>query len=128
MRRSNSCPEPLTIVLVELVPGREDDPGIGEATDHRAEEDVVGAGAERSRTRAVTAPSCSPAVRPSGLLLRTPTAIWSFRPATRTWKNSSRFWLKMARNLTRSNKGVAGSSARASTRALKSSQDISRLR
>jgi hypothetical protein len=35
--------------------------------------------------------SCCAAVRPSGLVVATPAATWSFRPATRTWKNSSRF-------------------------------------
>ena len=38
-----------------------------------------------------------------------PAATWSFSPATRTWKNSSRFWLKMARNLARSSSGTCGS-------------------
>src|SRR5580765_2508745 len=52
----------------------------------------------------------------------------SFRAATRTWKNSSRFELKIARNLTRSSNGIKGSSASASTRALNSSQESSRFR
>src|SRR5688500_6881399 len=47
--------------------------------------------------------------------------------ATRTWKNSSRLDAKMARNLTRSSRGVRGSSASWSTRRLKSSQASSRL-
>ena len=42
-------------------------------------------------------------------------------------KNSSRFELKIDRNLTRSNSGLVGSSASSSTRALNSSQLNSRL-
>ena len=42
-------------------------------------------------------------------------------------KNSSRFELKIDRNLTRSNSGLDGSSASSSTRALNSSQLNSRL-
>src|SRR4051794_33505644 len=49
------------------------------------------------------------------------------RPATRTWKNSSRFWLAMARNLARSMTGTLGSLARASTRSSKSSHESSRF-
>jgi hypothetical protein len=72
--------------------------------------------------------SCSDASWPSGDVARRPAATWSFRPATRTWKNSSRFELKMARNLARSSTGTTGSAASASTRALKSSHDSSRFR
>ena len=50
------------------------------------------------------------------------------RPATRTWKNSSRLPAKIARNLTRSSSGLRSSRASSRTRALKSSQDSSRLR
>ncbi len=50
------------------------------------------------------------------------------RPATRTWKNSSRLPAKMARNLTRSRSGFRSSRASCRTRALNSSQDSSRLR
>ena len=57
-----------------------------------------------------------------------PAATWSFRAATRTWKNSSRFDEKMAENFTRSSSGTRSSSASASTRVLKSSQESSRLR
>ena len=81
-----------------------------------------------ARARVRMASSCSDAVMPSTLRRVTPAATRSFRPATRTWKNSSRFWLKIARNLTRSSSGVSGSSASASTRELKSSQDSSRFR
>src|SRR5438552_7499024 len=42
-------------------------------------------------------------------------------------KNSSRFALKMARNLTRSSRGTLGSCASSSTRRLNSSHDNSRL-
>ncbi len=72
--------------------------------------------------------AAGPGVRPSGLAPPTPAATWSFRAATRTWKNSSRFWPKIARNLARSSSGTRSSSARARTRSLKSSHDSSRLR
>ena len=51
--------------------------------------------------------AAAPGVRPSGVAGASPAATWSLRPATRTWKNSSRFWLKMARNLARSSSGTA---------------------
>ena len=49
------------------------------------------------------------------------------QPPTRTMKNSSRFELKMARNLSRSSSGTVGSCASSSTRRLNSSQLSSRL-
>ncbi len=64
---------------------------------------------------------------PSGEVVDSPTDSWSFKPATRIWKNSSRLRLKIARNFTRSRSGRSLSSASASTRALKSSQESSRL-
>ena len=52
------------------------------------------------------------AVRPGrgrpGALLRTPAASCSCRPETRTWKNSSRLELKIARNFARSSSGSDG--------------------
>ena len=57
-----------------------------------------------------------------------PASTCSWRPDTRTWKYSSRFEEKIARNFARSRSGRAGSSARARTRALKSSHDSSRFR
>jgi hypothetical protein len=56
-----------------------------------------------------------------------PAATWSFRAATRTWKNSSRLDEKMAQNLSRSSSGISGSAASARTRSLKASQLSSRL-
>ena len=57
----------------------------------------------------------------------TPAAMRRFRPATRTMKYSSRFELKIARNLVRSNSGTRlASFARSSTRLLNASQDSSR--
>src|SRR5688500_17580995 len=78
-------------------------------------------------SRSRTSTSCWAGDRPSELGVVMPAASWSFRPATRTWKNSSRFWLKIARNLARSRVGTDSSSARVSTRSLKSSHDSSRL-
>ena len=67
--------------------------------------------------------------RPSGVVVRSPAASCSISPATRTWKNSSRFSLKMARNFARSSSGTArGPRRAASTRASKSSNESSRLR
>ena len=42
---------------------------------------------------------------PSGEATATAARTCSLRPATRTWKKSSRFWLKMARKRTRSSRG-----------------------
>ena len=61
-----------------------------------------------SSTRARIARSCSTWSRPSGDVERTPTASCSFRPATRTWKNSSTLPLKIARNFARSSSGTDG--------------------
>ena len=57
-----------------------------------------------------------------------PAAIWSFKAATRTWKNSSRLIEQIAQNLARSSSGMPGSEASDKTRSLKSSQLNSRLR
>ena len=59
---------------------------------------------------------------------RLPASTCWRRPATRTWKNSSRLPAKMARNLTRSSSGLRSSRASRRTRALNSSHDSSRLR
>src|SRR5690349_18920368 len=82
----------------------------------------------RSSVWARTARSWVAASRPSGEVPRTPASTCSSRPDTRTSKNSSRFWLKIATNLARSSSGRAWSSARARTRALNSSHDSSRFR
>ena len=65
---------------------------------------------------------------PSGEATATAASTCSFRPATRTWKKSSRFELKIARKRTRSRRGSFVSSAIARTRSSKSSLDSSRLR
>ena len=57
-----------------------------------------------------------------------PAATCSCSPETRTCTNSSRLDEKIARNFARSSSGRSASSASASTRALKSSQDSSRFR
>ncbi len=59
-----------------------------------------------TRARAASSRTWAVGERPSGARRRMPAATWSSRPATRTWKNSSRFWLKMARNLARSSSGI----------------------
>ena len=46
--------------------------------------------------------------RPSGDVMRSPESIWSFSAETRTWKNSSRFCEKIARNFARSSSGQRG--------------------
>src|SRR5581483_6019000 len=56
-----------------------------------------------------------------------PACTFCWVPPTRTMKNSSRFELKMARNLSRSSIGTVGSWASSSTRRLNSSQLRSRL-
>src|SRR5262245_3013238 len=65
--------------------------------------------------------------RPSAAARWSPAQMRCFRSATRTMKNSSRFELKMDRNLTRSRSGTVGSWASSSTRRLNSSHDSSRL-
>ena len=52
---------------------------------------------------------------PSGAVPERPAASWSLRPATLTWKNSSRLLENMARNFACSNNGCSGASARART-------------
>ena len=81
-----------------------------------------------SSTRPRIVRSWSTRSSPSAVVVRRPAASCSMRPETRTSKNSSRFWLKMARNLARSSSGRRSSSARARTRALNSSHESSRLR
>ena len=76
-----------------------------------------------TRPRRASLPRC----RPSGASFEWPAAICCLRPATRTWKNSSRLLAKIARKRTRSSSGLRSSSASYRTRALKSSQDSSRL-
>ena len=80
-----------------------------------------------SRTRSVIRSSTSPRGSWSGVDGRRPASRASCTAATRTMKNSSRLLEKIARNLQRSSSGTSGLRARASTRALKSSQDTSRL-
>ncbi len=61
------------------------------------------------RRRVRIASSVSAALMPSGVGLDRPATSWPFRPATRTWKNSSRLLAKMARNRTRSSSGLRSS-------------------
>src|SRR5205809_43656 len=66
-------------------------------------------------------------LKPSGPTSLVSLCICCLMPATRISKNSSRFELKMVRNLTRSMSGCAGSCASSSTRRLNASQLNSRL-
>ena len=66
--------------------------------------------------------------RPSGEWTLRPETACSVRAPTLTAKNSSRFREKIEQNLTRSRSGTSGSATSSRTRALKSSQDSSRLR
>ena len=66
-------------------------------------------------------------LNPSGPRWLVSLSICCLIPATRISKNSSRFELKMLRNLTRSMSGCVGSCASSSTRRLNSSQLNSRL-
>ena len=79
-------------------------------------------------TRSRISESACCGVRPSGERTVKPEAACSMRPPTRTAKNSSRFVEKIEQNLTRSRSGTSGSATSSRTRALKSSQDSSRLR
>ena len=51
-------------------------------------------------------------VRPSGVSSVTPASICCLSPPTRFMKNSSMFWVKMARNFTRSRRGFRSSELR----------------
>ena len=82
----------------------------------------------RASTRSRIATSAWPAVIPSTERTPRPASSSSSRPATRTMKNSSRCWAKIAANLTRSRSGSAWSSAISRTRLLYSSDESSRLR
>jgi hypothetical protein len=65
-------------------------------------------------------------VSPSGPGDVSPASTWSCTPATRIWKNSSRFELQIAASLTRSSSAIESSSTSCRTRSLKSIQDSSR--
>src|SRR5208283_3059710 len=71
--------------------------------------------------------TCS-GILPSGPGSRWPCSTCWSRPATRTSTNSSRLLAVMARNLTRSSRGLAGSRASSSTRWLNWSQEKCRFR
>ena len=81
-----------------------------------------------SPARARIASIVSDGVRPSAPVFASPASTWSWRPATRIMKNSSRLDVKIAANFSRSIRGTDASSASSSTRSLKSSQLSSRLK
>ena len=80
-----------------------------------------------SRTFSEMPWSTSDGDSPSGPRASMRASSWSWTPATRTMKNSSRLVAKIARNFRRSISGSDSSSASCSTRSLKSSHDSSRL-
>ena len=80
-----------------------------------------------SVTRRISA-TCSTGDRPSKPASVIPAATRSLRPATRTWKNSSRLVEKMLKYLARSSSGTSARSARLNTLALNASQESSRLK
>ena len=80
-----------------------------------------------SRTWRRCRSSTSVGDRPSGPRASIRASTWSWTPATRIMKNSSRLVTKMARNFSRSISGSDSSSASCRTRSLKSSHDSSRL-
>ena len=89
-------------------PDAKDDPDRAQRRHDLVDEDAQGPLVERVDPSRMSS-SCSGGGAPvGGVVAVTPAATWSFRPATRTWKNSSRFWLKMARNLARSSRARAG--------------------
>ena len=118
----------LAVVLVEVVPVGDPDARRRRAPARCWSRKIRSCCDTSSPTRSRICSSWRPAVRPSGSPLPSPPPPGPSAPATRTWKNSSRFWLKMARNFARSSSGTCGSSASASTRALKSSHESSRFR
>ena len=67
----------------------------------------------RSSSRTFSAMPCSTCIgdRPSGPRASIRASTWSWTPATRTMKNSSRFVVKIARNFSRSINGIDSSSA-----------------
>src|SRR5450759_4892988 len=67
-------------------------------------------------------------VRPSGVVELWPSSSCCNSPPTRTSKNSSRLLAEMARNFTRSSRGLRRSPASSSTRQLNFSHDSSRFR
>ena len=83
--------------------------------------------ATNSRTTRWMLLKVSVGLNPSGPRSLVSLSICCLIPATRISKNSSRFELKIVRNLTRSIRGWVGSCASSSTRRLNSSQLSSRL-
>ena len=77
----------------------------GQRRDDLVEEQRAAAARRAPRPARAPRGAAGAGVRPSGEATPSPAATCSLRPATRTWKNSSRFWLKMARNLARSRSG-----------------------
>ena len=113
--------------VVELRPIDEPEPSFSSAGRSSADQSASARALSSPRGSLMPA-SCSSGVEPSGVAGPTPASRCSCRPATRTWKNSSRFDPKIARNLTPLEEPLRGSSARASTRSLKSSHESSRFR
>ncbi len=75
-----------------------------------------------------TSSHCWLGVRPSGVVSVTPASICCLSPPTRFMKNSSVFFVKNARNRSRSSGGFRSSIPSWSTRSWKASSESSRLR
>ena len=113
MRRSNSSPSHSRSSSSSWSQLEKTDAGLGEAGTTSAEEDVVGRADELAGPAPPTALELLGGGQTVGARAPDPGGdLVLADPATRTWKNSSRFWLKIARNLARSSSGVGGSSAR----------------
>ncbi len=117
----------LAVGVVERGPVRHPHPGLGQgrARPSRGRCATAGRRARSPARRWRAVPRWAAGRRPTGCA--GPASTWSFSPATRTWKNSSRPSEKMARNFTRSSSGTRSSSARSRSRAPNSSHDSSRL-
>ena len=109
MRSSNTRVELRAVVVVELVPVGEADAGLlergrdvlGERRAPARVDELLDAVADRAELLDLVEP-----VGRRGCAR--PAASCSCRPDTRTWKNSSRFELKIARNFARSSSGSVG--------------------
>ena len=100
--------ERLALRLGEVVEAEDADAVLGERREQRRRARSPRGAAAGRRTRSRIASIVSDGVRPSGPGSVRPASIWSCTPATRIWKNSSRFELQIAASLTRSSSGVVG--------------------
>ena len=118
----------LAVVVGEIGPSDDGDALRRQAPGRTESRNTRAAFSEISWVRVAISASCSRGESPSADRTDSPVSSRRLSPATRTMKNSSRLDAKIARNLARSSSGSDVSSARARTRALKSSQLSSRFR